>query len=204
LVLLLPVLTVAGVNAWVRLVASGRLYTRLDAVPYNDVGLLLGTSPRLKSGAPNKFFEYRMDAAAELYHAGKIRHVLVSGGNPTRWYNESRDMERALVARGVPRSAVTRDYAGYRTLDSVLRAQAIFGQRRFTIISQSGHNRRAVFLARRWGIDAVAYNARDVGGRAAWQQLARETLACVKAALDAYVLDTQPRYYGRPEPIRLD
>src|SRR5690606_4670880 len=98
----------------------------------------------------------------DLYHRGAVRHLLVSGDNRSPYYNEPRTMQRALRARGVPAEAMTLDYAGLRTLDSVVRAKAIFGQQQVIIITQEFHNKRAVFLANRLGLDAVGFNAAPV------------------------------------------
>jgi len=199
--LLLAILLVLGANVWVMQSASGRLYTRAEDLPTNEVGLVLGTSKRLADGRANLFFRHRVDAAAELYHAGKIRHVLVSGSNPSRWYDEASDMRAALRERGVPDRNITSDFAGYRTLDSVVRARDVFGQQRFTIISQRDHDQRAVFLARQRGLDVVAFCAPDVALSSALKTRVREVFARVKAVLDVYELGTEPKYLGPPEPI---
>ena len=201
---LLLVLTALGVwfsSAWVERDAAGLLYSNVADVPENKVGLVLGTSRYAPSGGPNLFFEARMDATAELFRAGKVQDLIVSGDNSTAAYNEPADMRDALIARGVPRDRIFLDYAGFRTLDSVVRAKAIFGQDRVTIISQAFHNERAVFIARRRGMNAVGFNARDVGGAAGARVGFREVLARVQVVLDLYVLDTQPKFYGPPVNI---
>jgi SanA protein len=201
---LLLVLTALGVwlsSAWVERDAAGLLHSRVTEMPENKVGLVLGTSKNAPSGGPNPFFEARMDAAAELFRARKVQDLIVSGDNSTREYNEPADMRDALVARGVPRDRIFLDYAGFRTLDSVVRARAIFGQQRMTIISQAFHNERAVFIARRRGIEAVGFSARDVGGAVGARVGFREVLARVQVVLDLYVLDTQPKFYGPPVNI---
>jgi SanA protein len=185
-----------GVNEFVSRVAAPYLYSSLNDVPENDVALVLGTSKRASSGGPNLFFEARMDAAAALYRAGKVKYLLVSGDNGEEAYNEPSDMQGALVARGVPKERIYLDYAGFRTLDSVLRAREVFGQSRFTVVSQAFHNERAVFIARHYGIEAIGFNAADVGGSAGAQVNAREVLARVQVVLDLYVLNTQPKFYG--------
>jgi SanA protein len=198
---ILALLLVVGANIWVVQSAAGAIYERTGDVPVNDVGLVLGTSKRLADGRANLFFRYRVDAAAELYHAGKIRHVLVSGSNPSRWYDEASDMRAALRERGVPDGDITSDFAGYRTLDSVVRAREVFGQERFTIISQRDHSERAVFLARQRGLNVVAFCARDVALSSALKTRVREVFARVKAVLDVYVLGTEPKHLGPAEPI---
>lgn len=171
-------------------------------VPYNDVGLVLGTSEYIKGGRPNLFFRYRMDAAASLYHSGKIRHIIVSGDNHVRYYDEPTAMRNALIERGVPKDAITLDYAGFRTLDSVVRCFKIFGQQRFTIISQRFHLQRALFIARYYGLDASGFAAPDPGYNTSKTSY-REYLAKCKAVLDLYIIHKQPKFLGPREPIML-
>ena len=131
-------------------------------LPNVDVALVLGAAPIGPEGGPNRYFEYRLDAAAALWRAGKVKYLLVSGDNRRPDYDEPSAMRAGLIARGVPASAIYRDVAGLRTWDSVLRARAVFGQRRLIIVSQGFHANRAVFLARRTGIEAWGLEARDV------------------------------------------
>lgn len=167
----------------------------------HDVALALGTSRRVRDGRPNLYFRTRMEAAARLYQAGKIRHIIVSGSNPSTSYDEATDMLKALVDLGVPREAVTRDYAGFRTLDSVVRCKEVFGQDSVIIVSQAAHNRRAIFLARRYGLDAVGYNAEDYRRFGISRQRIREAFARCKAVLDLYVLGTEPKFLGDPVDV---
>ena len=137
------------------------LYDQVETIPENRVGLLLGTSPKLRGGRPNLYFNYRITAAVELFQAGKISRILVSGDNRRMNYNEPVEMRKALIAHGIPDSVIVMDFAGIRTLDSVIRAKKVFGQDRFTIISQRFHNERALYIAGRNGIEAVGFNAKD-------------------------------------------
>lgn len=183
--------------------ARDRLYTSADAIPARDAGLVLGTSPQLGNGNVNLFFKYRMDAAAELFRRGKVRHLLVSGDNRARDYNEPAAMRDALLKRGVPARAITLDHAGLRTLDSVVRAREIFGLEKFTIISQRDHDQRALLIAEHYGMDAIAFCAREVPLESSWKARIRESLARVKVVLDLYLLHTAPRHLGPREPIKL-
>jgi vancomycin permeability regulator SanA len=160
-----------------------RIFSRVELLPVRETGLLLGTTRRRRDGGENPFFHYRIDAAAELYKRGRIKRLLVSGDNHRRGYNEPADMKAALLARGVPESAMTLDYAGLRTLDSVVRARDVFGISRLTIISQADHDRRALLIADHYGIDAIAYAARDVPFRRAILAHTHEWLARVKVML---------------------
>ena len=138
------------------------VYKDLTAIPYNKAGLLLGTSKTLKSGLPNQYFLNRIGAAIALFESGKIDVIVISGDNSTEGYNEPEDMKTELLKRGIPENKIHLDYAGFRTLDSVIRMGQIFGQTRFTVISQDFHNRRAIYIAHAKGFEAVGYNAKDV------------------------------------------
>jgi SanA protein len=183
---------------------EGRIHHSVETLPMHDVGLVLGTSKTTSSGKENLHFRQRIDAAARLYQAGKVKHLLVSGDNHTRSYDEPSDMKNALQAAGVPGQAITCDYAGFRTLDSVLRAHSVFGLSQFVVITEEFHCPRAVWIARRHGLNAVAFAAPDVP-MAAWavRVKARESLARVLCGMDLYLLNRGPKFPGPPEPIQL-
>ena len=184
--------------------ARNRIFRSLDAVPAREVAVVLGTSKTTRAGQPNLHFQHRMEAAAALYRAGKVKHLLVSGDNHIKTYDEPTDMRDALVAAGVPARAITCDYAGFRTLDSVMRAQLVFGLTNFLVVTEEFHCPRAVWIARRHQLDAVAFAAPDVP-LASWsiRARAREALARVWCAADLYVLNRKPKFPGPPEPILL-
>lgn len=182
--------------------AAGRLYDVTTDVPIRDVAVVLGTSPKVAGGRPNVLYEARIDAAAQLYTAGRVRCLLVSGDNGDRRYNEPTRMRADLIKRGIPAKDVVCDYAGFRTLDSIVRAQKVFGQDRYVIVSQPFHNERAVYLARQRGIDAVAFNAVEAPlGTGLW---IRERIARCAAILDVNVFNRQPRFLGKREPMPTD
>lgn len=190
-------------NRWVINSTDAYLYTNFALLPENDVGIVLGTSSYTREGEPNPQFYARVQAAAQLYQIGKIRHVIVSGSTASN-YNEPRRMLEELTKAGVPVKDITMDLAGERTLDSLARAQHVFGLQRCTIITQRYHAYRAVFLGKKLGIRVAAYLAPigpngDLGKR----NPPREVLARVKAVLDLFVLQTQPKFLGRPQPIEL-
>ncbi|MCU0586567.1 MAG: YdcF family protein [Syntrophobacteraceae bacterium] len=198
----MPLAAVLAAGIVVKSAARGRTYDDVDAIPHRKVGLVLGTSRRTAEGGPNPFFVNRMEAAAELLTAGKVDYLLVSGDNRTLRYNETRDMRKALLKLGVPANRVYCDYAGFRTLDSIVRALRVFGQASLTIVSQRFHNERAIFIALHKGIDAIGFNAREVGSADTLLTGWREQLARVKTILDVYLLDTPPRFLG--DKIRID
>lgn len=196
------VAVVIGVCNWfVIRSAKGRTYNEINDVPYHKVGVVLGTVPYLNNGRKNFYFDSRMKAAADLYFAHKISYILATGDNHRRNYNEPKSMREALIALGVPDSAIVLDYAGFRTLDSMVRAKKVFGQDSFIVISQHWHNERAIFIARHNGMDVVGYDAKDAVVRKAYiKSLVREALAKVKAVYDVCV-DKQPIFLGEPVVI---
>lgn len=175
---------------------STHCHDDLSTIPHNCVGLLLGTAPLMADGRDNLFFVYRIDAAVELFENDKIDFILISGDNHTREYDESTAMQNALTERGIPEDKIVLDYAGFRTLDSIVRAKEVFGQDAFTVISQPFHNERAMLIAHHNDIDAICANAKDVPASLSPRIRIREVLARVKVMLDIYVLNTQPKFLG--------
>lgn len=188
-------------NVWIVKSTESRVYEDLQELPAHRVALVLGTSHKLAGGKANPFFEKRMETAAELYRMGKIDHFILSGDNRSRFYNEPVAMRKALMKLGVPEAAITLDYAGLRTLDSVVRCQKIFGQDRITIITQPFHSYRALFISQYYDIDAVAMVADEPDFEYSFKVRLREYLARTKAVLDLYVLKTEPRFMGRKEEL---
>ena len=187
-------------NLWVVMSTRHDVYNNADRIPANSVGLVLGTSRWYSTGRENPFFKHRIEAAAELYHRGKVRHLIVSGDNGSVYYNEPVNMLNALLRAGVPRQAITLDYAGFRTLDSVVRCKEVFGQERVTIISQSSHDFRALFIGKHYLKEPIAYAAAEPD-QASPRTIVREMLARALAVLDLYVFHQQPRFLGKPEKL---
>jgi SanA protein len=158
--------------------------------------LVLGTSKILANGYANLFYKYRIKAAAEVYSAGRCRKIIVSGDNRRSDYNEPEEMKASLISMGIPESDIHCDYAGGRTLDSVVRFNAIFGQGSGIVISQQFHNERAIYIARHRGINLYGYNAQEVDIYNALKTKIREVFSRMLAVLDVVVLNSQPRHYG--------
>ena len=194
-------LLIAWCNHLVQAAGHGKLYTRIEDLPAKNTALVFGTSPWTQ-GRKNFFYLFRMKAAADLWKSGKVKHIIVSGDNSTLTYDEATHMKNSLHSYGVPDSVITLDYAGFRTLDSVVRCKWVFGQDDIIIVSQEFQNERALFLAEHFGIKAIGLNAKDVPENLGFKTSVREYFARVKAVLDVYVLKTQPKFPGPPEPIR--
>jgi SanA protein len=139
-----------------------KVFNSVQNIPKNKVGLLLGTAKFLQSGEPNLYYKYRVEAAVELLNAGKVEFILVSGDNSTKYYDEPSTFETDLIEAGIPADKMYKDYAGFRTLDSIVRSKEVFGQSSITVISQPFHNERAIYIATRKGIDAIGYNSERV------------------------------------------
>lgn len=171
--------------------AKGKALSDIDSIKYNKVGLLLGTTPQARiTKVKNYFFIYRIDAAEQLYKAGKIEKILISGDEHSLdGVNETECMRDSLVARGIPASTIILDGKGYRTINSVINANKVYGLKDFTIISQKFHNERAIYQAEHLGLDIEniqAYNAKDPKSRRAYLTTIREYFARVKMFLDLY------------------
>ncbi|MFN8257487.1 MAG: ElyC/SanA/YdcF family protein [Bacteroidales bacterium] len=183
-------------NVIVELNARNYIYNSPRYIPSNQVGLLLGTSKYLAGGSINPYYIYRIEACVELLRQGKIKYIIVSGDNRKKNYNEPLQMRNDLIEYGINPAVIFLDYAGFRTLDSVIRAKEIFGQTSFTIISQPFHNKRAIYIAQTKGINAVALNARDVKPTFGLKVQVRETFARVKLMIDLYLINKQPKFLG--------
>ena len=172
------------------------LFESVDAIPYNKIGVVLGTIKMLPNGYANHYFKYGIDATVALYKAKKIKYIVVSGDNSRKGYNEPEDMKNALIAKRIPASKIFMDFAGFRTLDSVVRMKEVFGRNSFTVISQKFHNERAVYLARLEGMEVIGFNAKDVTINYGIKTQIREKLARVKVFID-YLTGKEPKYSGK-------
>jgi SanA protein len=192
---LIVILGIIACNVYVELSAKGKTFNNTTEIPSNKVGLLLGTGKYLINGNINLFYKYRINAAVQLYKAGKVEYILVSGDNGNKNYDEPTTFKEDLMAAGIPEGNIILDYAGFRTLDSVIRSKEIFQQENITIISQQFHNERAIAIANAKGMNAVGFNAKNVGGRNGFRVKAREMFARVAMCLDL-VVGKQPRFLG--------
>ena len=180
--------------------AKERVFNSVKNIPANKVGLVLGTVKYLRNGRVNLYYKFRLEAAIKLYNSKKIKYIVVSGDNGSKKYDEPTAFKEDLVKVGIPEDRIYLDYAGFRTLDSMVRIKEIFGQDSITVISQQFHNERALFLADTYNIKAIGYNAKSISGKYALKVNLREYLARVKLFIDI-LFNTQPKYLG--EPIKI-
>ena len=191
-----------GIDVYISYKAKPYLYSDVATIPTKKAALLLGTAKYIAKGKKNYFYLYRIEAAVKLWRSRKIKAIVVSGDNGTKYYDETTTMYRDLIKAGIPAKYIIRDYAGFRTLDSIVRAGLDFGLKDYIIISQRFHLERALFLAHAKGQQAIGLIAKDIPSTpAAYRMQLRELLARFKAVLDLYILDTKPKYYGGKEKV---
>jgi SanA protein len=176
--------------------AKGKCYSNVHEIPFNKVGLLLGTSKYLANGEINSYYLYRIEAAVNLIKAGKIKYIVVSGNNNSNGYNEPEQMKADLMKAGIDSAIIFPDYAGFRTFDSMIRLKEIFSQDSVTLISQAFHNARALYIASKEGMEAIGFNAKDVSNTGSFWVQVREKLARVKVFLD-YLTGNKPKFLGK-------
>ena len=192
--LLALVLLSICLNTWVITSTKDKIYSEIQALPATDFCLILGAHPL------GQAFQYRIQAGFDLYKAGKVKHIIVSGDNSRDDYNEPQEMRKELLRLGVPASAITMDCAGFRTLDSVARAKSVFGVQELIVVTQEFHANRAVFLAQSNGLQCWAYVAQQ-GPLQGYNQT-REYCARCMAVLDVW-RGRKAHFPGPPENIHL-
>lgn len=198
-IMLIVALAVIAALVHANLTVTGyRTFTRatVDELPKEKACLVLGSSKHLSNGDLNLFYQYRIEAARNVYAAGKCSQLVVSGDNRRNDYNEPEEMKKSLIALGVPADAIHGDYAGGRTLDSVLRFRYVFGQTSGIVVSQEFHNERAIYLARNHGMTLTGYNAREVDAYNGFRTKVREIFSRAMAVADIEILHSKARHYG--------
>lgn len=199
-VVLLTVATLVAIDRWVSIETQDQLYFSIDEVQPHNVAVVLGTSKYLGK-VLNEYYLHRIDAAIDLYKQDKIDNFLLSGDNAHRSYNEPWTMKRDLLRAEVPEERIFLDYAGFRTLDSVIRAKEIFDTDNFLIISQKFHCERALFIANFHDIQAKCLAVSGPTKHSGYKVRLREVFARAKAVLDLYITRAKPKFLGPKEPI---
>ncbi len=197
ILLFLGIAFIYALDRYINYTAQPYIYKEVKKVPHKRAALLLGTAKYVAKGKKNYFYVYRIRAAVALWKAGKVDAILVSGDNASKYYNETIRMQKDLIKAGVPKKYIALDYAGFRTLDSVVRAETLFDLKDYIIISQKFHLERALYLAKTKGQDVIGFAAKDIPGTKAAKKMAfREYFARVKAFLDVNILHTKPLFLG--------
>ena len=202
LIVIVIIVALIFIDIYISKQAEPDIYSTIKNVPAKKAALVLGTAKYIAKGKKNYFYMYRIRAAAQLFKSGKVKAIVVSGDNSTKYYDETTRMQKDLIKAGIPSRYITLDYAGFRTLDSVVRAEAIFDLKDYIIVSQKFHLERALFIAKTKGQKVIGFMAKDIPGTAAaYRMKAREYLARAKAFLDVYILYTEPKFYGKKEKV---
>ena len=191
---------IIGANWAIASNAGDKTFDTVSKCPATKVGLVLGTSKNNRSGSDNAYFTNRITAVVELYQAGKIEYILVSGDNGSADYDEPTDMKNALIEKGIPEEKIYLDHAGFRTLDSMERALKVFGQKEVIVISQRFHNERAIYLGEHFGMTVYGYNAKDVKKMGGFKTYVREKFARMKVFWDI-VFGVNSTFLGEPVKI---
>lgn len=199
--LLIALVAILVSNLWVVLSTQKLIYDDTSKIAFYEVGLVLGTSNKISNGSDNPFFTSRIDAAVALYKAGKVKYLIVSGDNRSKYYNEPLKMQQALIERGIPQNVITLDYAGLRTLDTVIRCKEVFGQQDVVIITQRFHCYRALFISEFHDMDAIAYATEKLSVSQSFKVILREVLARPVAIWDTYFIAKKPKHLGKSEQL---
>lgn len=193
--------TLYGLDRWISWQTQDAILDDVQALPFFPVAVVLGTSKYSARNVVNEYYQYRINAAITLYQQHKVGALLLSGDNAHLSYNEPWTMKRDLLKAGIPNEHLYLDYAGFRTLDSILRAKHIFDTDHFLIITQRFHCERALFIAQHHRISAHCLAVSDPTRHLGFQVRLREVFARAKAFADLYLLNTQPKFLGPKEPI---
>ncbi|MCW7550264.1 outer membrane permeability protein SanA [Photorhabdus sp. APURE] len=193
------ILTAIALDRWISWKTAPYVFDDLKQLPEREVGIVLGTAKYYLSGAPNQYYMYRIQGAINAYNSDKIKYLLLSGDNAQQSYNEPVTMRRDLVKAGIPTANIVLDFAGFRTLDSIVRTRKVFNTNDFTIITQRFHCERALFIAMHMGITAQCYAVSTPKNMITVRL--REIIARLGALTDLYILKREPRFLGPLIPI---
>lgn len=200
---LLAALLFVSANLWVLGRTHARIEQTLPVCGGERVAIVFGTSHWTRSGLRNPYFDARMSASARLLRLGRVDHLLLSGDNRTRFYNEPIAMWRDLRGREVADADMTLDYAGFSTFDTLVRARDVFGVEEAVLVTQAWHLPRALFIADAVGIDATGCAVPGRQARGEWRLQAREWVARVAMLGDLYLWGREPRFLGPLEPLEV-
>jgi vancomycin permeability regulator SanA len=186
-----------AVTPWVGMIFATRGSTlSVTNAPKRDVVMILGAGIT-EDNQPSDALQWRIERGVELYKAGKVRKLLMSGDNSIANYDEASVMKNLAVQLGVPDRDVILDYAGFRTLDSCVRLRKVFGQTKAIVVSQGFHLPRAIHLCRWAGVDVVGVEAID--GRSQKNRFAsgvREVPAALRAWAEIHLLGKSAKFLG--------
>ncbi|CAM3611434.1 outer membrane permeability protein SanA [Rahnella bruchi] len=198
-IIILMLAVAIGLDQWISLRTQPYIYDEVQTLPHRQVGVVLGTAKYYRTGVINQYYLYRIQGAINAYNSGKVKYLLLSGDNALQSYNEPSTMRRDLIAAGIPASDIVLDYAGFRTLDSIVRTRKVFDTNDFIIITQRFHCERALFIALHMGIQAQCFAVPSPKNMLSVRS--REIFARLGALTDLYLLKREPRFLGPLIPI---
>ena len=198
-IIILMLAVAIGLDQWISLRTQPYIYDEVQTLPHRQVGVVLGTSKYYRTGVINQYYLYRIQSAINAYNSGKVKYLLLSGDNAQQSYNEPSTMRRDLIAASIPASDIVLDYAGFRTLDSIVRTRKVFDTNDFIIITQRFHCERALFIALHMGIQAQCFAVPSPKNMLSVRS--REIFARLGALTDLYLLKREPRFLGPLIPI---
>ncbi|WP_223510371.1 outer membrane permeability protein SanA [Rahnella sp. GSA61A] len=198
-IIILMLAVAIGLDQWISLRTQPYIYDEVQTLPHRQVGVVLGTAKYYRTGVINQYYLYRIQGAINAYNSGKVKYLLLSGDNAQQSYNEPSTMRRDLIAAGIPASDIVLDYAGFRTLDSIVRTRKVFDTNDFIIITQRFHCERALFIALHMGIQAQCFAVPSPKNMLSVRS--REIFARLGALTDLYLLKREPRFLGPLIPI---
>ncbi len=198
-IVVLMLIVAIGLDRWMSWKTKDYIYDEVQELPHRQVGVVLGTAKYYRTGVINQYYLYRIQGAINAYNSGKVKYLLLSGDNAMQSYNEPMTMRRDLMKAGIPASDIVLDYAGFRTLDSIVRTRKVFDTNDFLIITQRFHCERALFIALHMGIQAQCFAV--PAPKNIITVRVREIFARLGALNDLYILHRQPRFLGPLIPI---
>ena len=198
-IILLMVATALGPERLNSRKTAPHINEQVASLPHRQVGVVLGTAKYYRTGVYNQYYLYRIQGALNAYNSGKVNYLLLSGDNAMSSYNEPMTMRRDLIKAGVDPQDIVLDYAGFRTLDSIVRTRKVFDTNDFIIITQRFHCERALFIALHMGIQAQCYAVPSPKNMLSVRF--REVGARLGALADLYVMKREPRFLGPLVPI---
>ncbi|WP_439212397.1 outer membrane permeability protein SanA [Duffyella gerundensis] len=199
IVITLMIITALALDRWISWKTAPFIFENVASLPHRQVGVVLGTAKYYRTGVLNQYYLYRMQGALNAYNSGKVNYLLLSGDNAQQSYNEPRTMRRDLIKGGVDPADIVLDYAGFRTLDSIVRTRKVFDTNDFIIITQRFHCERALFIALHLGIQAQCYAVPSPKNML--NVRVREVGARLGALADLFIMKREPRFLGPLVPI---
>jgi SanA protein len=176
--------------------AKDLIYSKIENVPHRKTAVLLGTEKKFTNGKTNRFYINRIDATVNLYKAKKIDVIIVSRNQG----NVIDDVKADLIKRGIPEEKIILDYEGLRTYDSMYRMYKVYGQKEFIVIAQRKQNERAIYIAKKNGLNAIAFNAGEYSGYNSFRLNMLEKMERTRLFFE-FLVNKKPRYSGEKVTI---